>query len=125
MAIAVDVSGSVSDEEFKVFVSETHSIMRMLHPKKISLIQFDVGIKSVSEVKNVKELMGVQFKGRGGTHIDPVLEWANENKPQLLLVFTDGDFHKPKVETRANTIWLIHNNKDFKAPFGKIIHYNI
>ena len=125
MAIAVDISGSVSDSDFHVFVSEIASILRMMKPEKISLIQFDTKIYSVDEVKSIQELMKVKFSGRGGTAIEPVLEWADKNKPQLLMVFSDGYFSFQVSECKSTTLWLIHNNKKFSPPFGKTIHYKI
>lgn len=125
IAIAVDASGSVSDEEFLVFVSEIHSILKMMKPEKITLIQFTTRITSVDEIKSVRELSKVRFVGRGGTRIGPVIEWANENKPQLLLTFTDGAFRFFGEKTKSPTIWLINNNPDFEAPYGKVIHYEI
>ena len=124
LAIAVDASGSVSDAEFLRFVSETHGIMRMMKPDNITLIQFDSGIRSVNKVRSILELSKIKFTGRGGTKIQPVLEWANENKPQLLLVFSDGDF-RMIGNTKIPVIWLIHNREQFTAPFGKVIHYQI
>ena len=125
LVIAVDTSGSVSDSDFKTFISETHGILRMFKPKKITLVQFDTCIKSVHSVNSVKELMDIEFKGRGGTDINPVLDWANTNKPQLLLVFTDGDYRDPSIQTKVKTVWLIHNNESFRCDFGKVIHYRI
>ena len=123
LAIAVDTSGSVSDEEFQRFVSEVAGIFRMLKPKKISLIQFDTQIKSVDQLNKVEDIFKLDFRGRGGTLIDPVVKWVKENKPQLTLVFTDGEFRPAQEETRLPFIWLIHSNPDFAAPFGKTIHY--
>lgn len=125
IAVAVDTSGSVSDEEFNRFVSETASIMNMMKPETITIVQFDTEIKSVDKVRNLRDLMNVSFSGRGGTRIEPVLEWANANKPQLLLVFTDGCFRFYGPESKAKTLWLIHDNPNFQAPFGKVIHYEV
>ena len=125
LAIAVDTSGSVSDSDFKVFVSEIHSILRMMNPDQINLIQFDTSIKSVDKIRTTNELEKCRFSGRGGTAITPVLQWANENKPQLLLVFSDGEFNFYDTQTKVQTLWVIHNNQKFKAPFGKTIHYSI
>jgi predicted metal-dependent peptidase len=125
IAVAVDISGSVTDLEFKSFVSEINSIFKMMKPEKISLIQFDTVIKSVDVLKNTHDLSQVEFRGRGGTRIEPVIQWANENKPQLLLVFTDGEFRFRGLTTKANTVWLIHNNERFQAPFGKVINYKM
>ena len=125
LAIAVDTSGSVSDEEFKRFVSETSGILKMMQPDNMTLIQFDTKLKSIDTLKNVRDLTQVTFTGRGGTKIGPVLDWAKENKPQLLLVFSDGEFYWPGDKLNSPTLWMIHNNKDFKAPFGQVIHYEV
>lgn len=125
IAIAVDASGSVSDDDFKVFVSETNGILRMMKPDKLTLIQFDSKIKSVDKIGSIQDLMNVQFFGRGGTRIEPVMEWAKENKPKLLLVFTDGEFNFYNTDYKTNTVFLIHNNPKFKSPYGKVIHYEI
>lgn len=125
IAIAVDTSGSVSDSDFNRFVTEVHSILRMMKPEKITLVQFDTGIKSVTPIRNVQELMQCEFKGRGGTLISPVLEWANENKPQLLLIFSDGEFRFYDYETKVPLLWIIHDNSGFTAPKGKVIHYSL
>lgn len=125
ITLAVDASGSVSDEDFTSFVSETHGILKMMKPDKITLIQFDTKIKSVDVVKDVRDLMNVKFIGRGGTAIEPVMEWAKENKPSLLLVFTDGEFYFYNTGYKTNTVFLIHNNPRFESPYGKVINYEI
>lgn len=126
LACFVDISGSVTDDEFHRQVSETAGILRNMKPTKISFGQFDTEIKSVTNIKNLMDLSKVSFTGRGGTYIGPVLDWANENKPQLLLIFSDGGFnfyddHKAKCPV----LWIIYNNPGFVAPFGKVIHYSI
>lgn len=123
--VAVDVSGSVTDEEFQCIVSEVAGILKMMKPEKITIIQFDTNIKSVSVVKSLQELKDVKFTGRGGTRIGPVLEWVEANSPQLALVFSDGFFAWPKDRSKGNYIWLTHNNPNFTAPFGKVIHYEV
>jgi len=122
-AVAVDISGSVSDEEFERIASEVHGIMKTLRPDKITLLQFDTRIISVDILKNANDLMKVQFSGRGGTHIGPVMNWANKHRPELLLIFTDGGFYSHGASTKIPTVWLIHNNPNWTAPFGKVVHY--
>lgn len=125
ITIAVDASGSVSDTEFLRFVSEANGIIKSMRPKTMTLIQFDTCIISVDEIHSVHELSKVTFTGRGGTAIEPVMAWANEHKPQLLLVFTDGYFRFYEDKSKQDVIWLIHNNEKFVAPYGKTIHYHI
>lgn len=125
LAIFVDSSGSVSDADFLRFVSETHGILRMMKPKRITLGIFDTTIKSTYEIQSIQELKDVKFTGRGGTDVSPVLEWANEKRPQLLLIFTDGYFRFRGHTTKSDVLWLIHENPNFTPPFGKVIHYEI
>lgn len=123
IAIAVDASGSVSDLEFKRFVSETYQILKQLKPKKITLLQFDWIIQGIDEVRTPADLLRLEFHGRGGTCIEPVLEWADTHKPQLLLVFSDGYFRHRDQKPKQNLLWVIHNNPKFTAPYGKVITY--
>lgn len=125
IAIFVDISGSVSDEEFHHFVSETASILKMMKPERILLGQFDTEIKSVTSISTVRELLNIRFTGRGGTLIHPVLEWANKNQPQALLVFSDGGFGFYEYPCQVDTLFLIHDNPGFEAPFGKVVHYEM
>lgn len=126
LAIAVDISGSVSDHDFTTFISETASILRMMQPDEITVLQFDTKIHHEDKVKNLRELEKLTFTGRGGTCVQCVLEWVKTKKPQLLVVFTDGGFTLPTQKPKnTEVLWLIHNNPKWVAPFGKAIHYTI
>lgn len=125
IAVAVDTSGSVSDEEFHRFVSEVASIFKSHKPKKITLIQFDTSLKAINEVHSLDELKALKFTGRGGTRIKPVIDWVHENKPQLMMIFSDGGFHHYNQSVKSPLLWMIHNNPKFTAPYGKIVHYEV
>lgn len=125
VAMAIDMSGSVSDEETNQFVSDAHSVIQNVKLKKLNLVQFDTRVFAVDEVRSTAELLSLRFAGRGGTNINPVLEWAQKEKPDVLVIFTDGYFSAPKSDPGVPVVWLIHNHKNFTAPFGKIIHYEI
>lgn len=125
LTIAIDTSASVTDADFLRFVSETGGILKMMKPELITLIQFDTSIKSIDKVPDFGALSKVKFTGRGSTDIVPVLQWVNENKPQLLLVFTDGEFNFYGHDTKVQTLWLIHENPNFQTSFGKVIHYEL
>lgn len=125
LTIAVDTSASVSDEEFKQFVSEAHHILKVMKPSKMTFIQFDTELKSVEELKDVRDLLQLEFHGRGGTSVHPVMDWAKEHQPKLLVVFTDGYFDVPQEKPPHQTLWVIHNNTSWECPFGKTIHYEL
>jgi predicted metal-dependent peptidase len=120
----VDISGSETDEDFQRFVSEINGILRMMKPKKIELGQFDTCIKSITPVRNVVDLANVKFHGRGGTVITDVLDHIEKTKPKVAMIFTDGGFYHDRDTCNTNILWMIHDNPDWTAPFGKIIYYN-
>lgn len=125
LTFALDISGSVSQQQFTQFVSDIGRVLNVMKPKKVTVILFDTRIISINEVKDIKELLAINFRGGGGTAPRPVFDWAEENSPDLLLVFTDGCFEQNflKDRTPVNTVWLINDNPRFKAKFGKTIHF--
>ena len=125
IAVAIDASGSVSDKDFSVFVKEVQTILKTLKPSAIQLITFDTEIKSIVKLKTVEELNKVEFHGRGGTLVSPVIDWANQYKPRVLLVFTDGYIESSLPRCRTDLVWLIHNNDSFVNEQGKVIKYKI
>lgn len=125
LVVAVDTSASVTDEQFNQFISEIYTTLRMMHPEKLTLLQFDYVLRDIKEIKTVKELSQVTFTGRGGTLIHPVIDWVREHKSQVLLVFSDGYFDFYTNKSPGEVIWLIHNNPGFSPPFGKTIHYTL
>ena len=128
LAIAVDSSGSVSDEEFGYFIGEIAMVRERLKPELISLVDFDTSIKKVQKITEGTDIFkDLKFHGRGGTNIFPVLDWAKENQPEVLIVFSDGEFSLPKLEHDPGcpVVWMIHEDPDFQVPFGEVIHYII
>jgi len=124
IAFAVDSSGSVTEEEFSHYISESIHVLKTLKPKIMKFLQFDTEIKSVDNLKTLRDFKKITFTGRGGTKIDPVMEWAAREKPAVLIIFTDGCFKQPSINPKVPTVWVIDNNPEFTAPFGKVIHFN-
>jgi predicted metal-dependent peptidase len=122
-SVAVDCSCSVDDHQFKHFVCETESVLRTMKPDKLDFIQFDTRIISNDSVKSIADLKKLNFEGKGGTHIDPIMQWAADNKPPVLIVFTDGYFSPSKIDPKVPVVWIIYDNPNFKAAFGKVLHY--
>lgn len=122
----LDASGSVTDKDFTRFVAEIKSVMRMHTPNKVTLIVFDTCIRSITVIKSADELEKMKFHGRGGTDVYDVMRWLEVNKPTMALIFTDGHLHHVEANLKkTKLVWLIHNNPNFRAPYGKVIHYEV
>lgn len=136
-AFATDISVSVSDKDYQVIVSEVGGVLDRMKPKFIHYIQFSEIITSINKVKTVNELKAIKFKGRGGTDVNDLFNWAEKNQPKVLVILTDGGFYWPReggdphdedakfIQPSCDMVWLIHNNPQWTAPYGKVIHYEI
>lgn len=127
IAFAFDMSSSVSDADIKRYVSELYAVIRNLKPERISLVQFTCELKSVHRIKTVRELAEMELRGRGGTDIEPLMEWARDNKPTALCVFTDGEYDHPTFNPGCPIMWMIHGyRKDmFHCDFGTTIRFDV
>jgi predicted metal-dependent peptidase len=123
LVCAMDISYSIEQLDFDHFMSETQGAMKQLRPDKLTFIQWDTGIVHNDEVKTFPELKKIKFGDGGGTDVDPVLQWAKDNKPEVMVIFTDGEFSTPTVNPGVPIIWVIHTNDEFECKFGKIIYY--
>lgn len=124
ITVAIDTSGSIGQKEFDVFVSEAAGIIRSAKPKETQVIQFGTNIVGEAQtLKTLSDIETLEFFGGGGTAIDPVMEWAVENKPELLIIFTDGYYSEPRINPKLPILWMVYNNPGFTTPFGKHIPY--
>jgi predicted metal-dependent peptidase len=118
MLLAIDTSGSVSNDELMEFMNEIHHIYRA--GVDITIIQCDTRINSIEKYSGEFELNVI---GRGGTYFDPVLEFFNDNLGTFtsLVYFTDGEA-TASITPKGKTLWVLsersHMNHDLP---GRVI----
>lgn len=123
---AIDTSGSISAKQFTQFISELHSVLRMLKPKEIGVYQFDHALQGEHIVKKANDILTLDFLGGGGTRPQCALDAFAKNKAQGLIVLTDGRFNNSLLTAPKNpVIWVVYNNPQFKAPFGTAVHFEL
>jgi len=118
MLLAIDTSGSVSDNELKEFMSEMHHIYKC--GVDITIVQCDTKINSIEPYKGKFEMTVI---GRGGTEFDPVLNYFNENlkKYTSLVYFTDGECYTD-VKPKGNILWVLSEQSSMNDSLpGKVI----
>lgn len=126
IACFCDISGSVTDPMFNRYIAETHSVMKSVKPQKLYLGCFDTEVKGVDVIRDARELKSVKFHGRGGTRIQPVLDWLNEHKPKGALIFSDGGFSfEADAQCSVPIVWVVHDNPNWTAPMGKVIYFEM
>ncbi len=121
LALVIDTSASVSDEELNLFFNEIDSINR--NPMtKITLIECDAQVAHSEEFKGKRPKFAY---GRGGTAFQPGLDFCYKMRPlpDGIIYFTDGENFGEKVIQRKpiSVIWVLtpHGNSD--EEFGKKI----
>ena len=118
MLLAIDTSGSVSNDELTEFMGEIHHIYKA--GVEITIIQCDTQIKSIEPYRGKNQ---IEVKGRGGTEFDPVLEYYNAHtkKYTSLVYFTDGECNAD-VKPKGNVLWVLSERSDMNNSLpGKVI----
>ena len=112
ITVAIDISGSISNEEFKQAIKEVLSIVKNYN-HEITIIECDKEIKRVYKAKSMRDVKERMAAG-GSTKFTPVFEYANNNKCNLLIYFTDGKGEKKlEVVPRGyKTLWIISGRGD-------------
>ena len=123
IAVALDISASMSEEEFRQAMKEVLSIVKN-YKHEITVIECDDEIRRIYQVKSDRDIKDRTYK-KGGTKFHPVLEYANQNKFNLLIYFTDGKGEdKLRVIPRGYKIlWIISGKGDqlsLKEPYGVV-----
>ena len=118
MLLAIDTSGSVSDEELAEFMNEIHHIHKA--GVDITIVQCDTKMYPPMEYKGKHEF---QLHGRGGTEFDPVLEYYNANlgKYTSLVYFTDGEC-STSVKPKNRVLWVLSERSEMNEDLpGQVI----
>ena len=122
---AIDTSGSVSREDFNRFISEIGYVFQRFNPKEIGIMQFDSVLQSNDKVVNMQDFMKLEFKGGGGTQIEPVLEAYKESSAKALIILTDGYlYHGVELDPKKPVVWCVYENPRFVPNFGTVIHFD-
>ena len=75
ITVAIDISGSISNEEFKQAIKEVLSIVKNYN-HEITIIECDKEIKRAYKVKSIRDVKERMAAG-GATKFTPVFEYAN------------------------------------------------
>lgn len=124
VAVAFDVSGSVSREEITAFLREIQNIKESLNPEVLQIMTFNHKIVEKITFEQNEEIKDVKMKTGGGTDLAPVFKYYSEpkNEPTFLIVFSDLCCSQIKKIPKYEVTWVCINNPEAKVKFGKLIH---
>lgn len=107
IALAVDTSGSVSNDELNRFGGEVQAIAEEVGLSGAVVIYCDARINRVDEYDEGEELQLEKPGGRGGTRFDPPFRWLEDEgfEPHAMIYFTDGVATVTVDEPSYPVIW--------------------
>ena len=127
IAVAIDTSGSISDEDATAFLSEINGIMGQYTAYTIYVFCFDTEAYNARTFTSddAEDITAYKIKGGGGTDGGVIFRHLKDADmvPEKLIVFTDGyvgDFGDPVY---CDTIWVIKGS-NVVPPFGQYAPYD-
>lgn len=110
IVVGVDTSGSISDEDYKQFISEMIGIAHSHANVNMKVLFVDADVQNTVDIRTDHEntLMKMPREGYGGTDMRVIFKYINENIPncRTVVILTDGFTPFPEYE-EVNTIWTI------------------
>lgn len=126
--IAIDTSGSMSEQMLKDLMGEVCGIMQQFPDFKVHVWSFDTQVYGYEKYgpHNIEEINDYELKGGGGTMFECNWEFMKDKDflPETFLLFTDGyPCGTWGDENYCETIFLVHGSEDIKAAFGLTLYY--
>jgi predicted metal-dependent peptidase len=129
IGVAIDTSGSISQQMLIDFLSEVQGCMESFTAYKIHVFCFDTAVHNPVQYNSddIRSIAEYELSGFGGTDFEPIFEYMKENEvePDRLIVFTDGyPFGSWGDPDLVDTLWVIHGSTSIEAPFGQTAYYD-
>lgn len=124
--VAIDVSGSVSEEDLANFLGELNALKGAM-PVRMTLYACDSALAEGAPwiFEPWDELrLPRQFVGGGGTAFAPVFDWIAHagQQPDALVYFTDAEGEFPATPPNFPVLWLVKGKAP--VPWGRRIQLN-
>jgi predicted metal-dependent peptidase len=135
LALAIDISGSITRSQIKTFLTEVKAIRKAMKPKKTHIMWINQSITYTQTLTEKETDFNIPNLG-GGTEFYPAFEWLEKNNivPNAFIYLTDlyGNCPNPKsyniYKYYKKVLWLcISRNKpgEMNGPkepkFGKVL----
>jgi predicted metal-dependent peptidase len=130
IAIAIDTSGSMTEEMLRDILGEVKGIMETFKDFKLTLWTFDTSVYNVKTFThdNLDEILEYEPQGGGGTLFECNWDFMKEEglEPHRFVMFTDGyPGGSWGDENYVDTLFVIHGTTSITAPFGLTAYYEL
>jgi len=127
IVISIDTSGSIDNEDLKVFMSELNGILRSFRNVSGYVTACDADVHDFFEFDSNNDVASMKVHGGGGTDFRPVFNRIKEKwlTPACVVFFTDGDGTFPPEADYPDypVLWVIKNSQKTEASFGITVYF--
>ena len=128
VVIAIDTSGSITEDMVRDFLSEVQGMMEMYTTFSILVFTFDTEVYNPVTFSDDygDDLASYDVQGGGGTDFDVCYQYMKDNdiNPKQFIMFTDGyPFGSWGDPDYCDSLFVVHGNDTIEAPFGVTAHY--
>jgi predicted metal-dependent peptidase len=122
--VAVDTSGSVTEDMLSKFMAEVQYCLDTVKPEKVIVIDCDAAINQEREFAYGDNLRDFKLKGGGGTDFRPVFDRVKSlpDSPEAVVYFTDGYGAFPDEHPNYPVVWVDYGGTEY--PFGEVVRIN-
>lgn len=123
-AVAIDTSGSISEEELRDFLSEMKGILTSFRSFKVRMFAADADIHTEATAESLQdfEQFQTEIKGRGGTDYRPVIEELREDDIDVLVYLGDMRATFPDRAPPFDVVWVVsEEGEPENPPFGEVV----
>jgi len=118
IAVAIDTSGSISDDILQQFMSEIRSIVADVKPEAIEVMAVDADVQWSAVFENSDEVE-VKPKGGGGTAFEPAFQHIEDRPPVCFVYLTDLQGSFPAEAPEYPVLWVA--TEPGEVPFGETV----
>lgn len=120
--IAIDCSGSISEDILGEFQGHTNDCLSAVSPKKTSVVYFDTRELKKEEFTSDELPVKLTPIGGGGTCFRWLSNWNSENI-DVCVFLTDGYGSFPLAgEVDYPVIWCLNHDQKIEVPFGEVLN---
>jgi len=126
VTIAIDTSGSIQNKELSLFLGQVYNIVRSFHNIKVKILYHDdsIGKEYNFNNMNLNDIKKLKPIGGGGTSHQPIMDYVNKHKTNILICFTDGYSDINHCTNKfSKSIFVLTTKGCDKPNYGKSIYF--
>ena len=117
--VCVDVSGSISGQQFRDFMWQIDSIRGL---SRVKVLEIDTEIVAMYDYFRTAQSRVIRLGGGGGTCFAKAFIKAKAMKPDAILFMTDGEVFGDRVTNPGiQTGWVLTHNGVHPYEFGEVV----